>query len=49
MKLRTETLKILAETSEDAKAVFNEWGHVWGVAFLITPDGDALHISVVDD
>ncbi len=48
MKLSSETLEILAETSEEAKEVFGEWGHVYGVAFRITPDGDDLHISVVD-
>lgn len=48
MKLSPETLEILAETAPEAKDVFSEWGNVPAVAFLVTPDGDTLHISVVD-
>lgn len=44
------TLKVLAETSETAREAVAEWGFLSEkhVAFQVTPDGDDLHISMVD-
>ena len=50
MLVSANTLAALAEVSDSAKEVVGEWGHCdpKTTAFLITPDCDDFHISVVD-
>jgi geranylgeranyl pyrophosphate synthase len=48
MLISHETLALLAETSDIASEVMDEWGNVPGIAFRVTPDYTDLHISVVD-